>query len=359
MKKYCLFVMVIIFSLYSFPKPGIAYNPKKYISYKLETPIICDGNITDSEWKDVEWSSYFVDIEGDLKPKPRLKTRVKMGFDKNYFYFAAEMEEPHIWGTLTERDAVIYFDNDIEIFIDPDGDTHNYYELEINSLGTEWDLFITTPYRDKFCHAIDSWDIAGIKTGVSLDGTINDNSDIDKKWCVEVAIPWKVLEEAAPHGGMPKDKEQWKVNFSRVQWELDKVGKGYKKSVDENGKTLPENNWVWSPQGIIAMHYPEMWGIVQFSHNSPKNKVEFIPNPEDSIRYFLREIYYFQREYYEKNNTYAKNLSEQLKILGKNHKLTTDITTLGDHYYIMCTNLLTNKRWYLRSDGKIWSEEKK
>ena len=52
-----------------------------------------------------------------------------------YFYVAAEMEEPHVWGTLTQHDAVIFQDNDFEVFIDPDGDNHEYYEFEINALG--------------------------------------------------------------------------------------------------------------------------------------------------------------------------------------------------------------------------------
>ena len=44
------------------------------------------------------------------------------------------MEEPDLWGTLTARDSVIFHDNDFEVFIDPDGDTHAYYELEVNAL---------------------------------------------------------------------------------------------------------------------------------------------------------------------------------------------------------------------------------
>ena len=48
----------------------------------------------------------------------------------------------------TQHDAVIFHNNDFEVFIDPDGDTHNYYELEINALNTVWDLFITKPYRE-------------------------------------------------------------------------------------------------------------------------------------------------------------------------------------------------------------------
>ncbi len=57
------------------------------------------------------------------------------------------MEEPRPWAELTLHDSVIYKENDFEVFIDPDGDNHNYYEIEINALGTVWDLFLAKPYR--------------------------------------------------------------------------------------------------------------------------------------------------------------------------------------------------------------------
>ena len=69
-----------------------------------------------------------IDIEGDLKPQPRFRTQVKMLWDDEHFYIAAEMEEPHVWGTLTEHDSVIFRDNDFEVFIDPNGDTLEYID---------------------------------------------------------------------------------------------------------------------------------------------------------------------------------------------------------------------------------------
>ena len=65
------------------------------------------------------------------------------------------------------RDAVIYHDNDFEVFIDPDGDNHLYYELEINALGTEWDLLLVKPYRDGG-PAVNAWDIQGLRTAVHV-----------------------------------------------------------------------------------------------------------------------------------------------------------------------------------------------
>ena len=97
-------------------------------------------------WASAPWTETFVDIEGYRRPEPRFKTRAKMLWDDEWFYVAAEMEEPDLWGTLTERDSVIFRDNDFELFIDPDGDTHGYYELEVNALGTPWDLLLIKGY---------------------------------------------------------------------------------------------------------------------------------------------------------------------------------------------------------------------
>ena len=95
-----------------------------------------------------------------------------MLWDDDNFYVAAELEEPDVWATLIERDSVIFRDNDFEVFIDPDGDTHAYYELEVNALGTLWDLLLIKPYRDGG-PAIHGWDIAGLQSAVDVRGTRN------------------------------------------------------------------------------------------------------------------------------------------------------------------------------------------
>ena len=98
--------------------------------------------------------------------------------------------------TLTKHDSVIFHDNDFEIFIDPDGDNHEYYEIEINALNTEWDLFLKKPYRDGGPARQRVGDPRP-KTAFHVDGTLNNPSDTDASWSVEFAIPWKVLAEYA------------------------------------------------------------------------------------------------------------------------------------------------------------------
>ena len=65
-----------------------------------------------------------------------------MLWDDDYLYIAAELEEPHVWATLTQHDAVIFHDNDFEVFLNPEGDSHLYAELELNALNTTWDLLL-------------------------------------------------------------------------------------------------------------------------------------------------------------------------------------------------------------------------
>ncbi|HEX9728873.1 MAG TPA: carbohydrate-binding family 9-like protein [Gemmatimonadales bacterium] len=290
-----------------FPEPSIAFAPRAYDARHVLTPPAIDGLLTDVAWTDARWTEEFVDIEGPLRASPRYRTRAKMVWDDRYFYVAAWLEEPDLWATLTERDAVIYQDNDFEVFIDPDGDTHEYYELEINALGTEWDLFLVRPYRDGG-PALHAWDIPGLRTAVGLHGTLNRPGDRDSGWTVEIAFPWSALREAAGRPTPPNPGDRWRVNFSRVQWWLDVEDGAYRKRVDTSGSPLPEANWVWSPQGLINMHYPEMWGFVRFvgaGHMVPEQRDDVL----DRGGWALRRLYYAERTYYARFGRYTTDLA--------------------------------------------------
>ncbi|UCH83321.1 MAG: carbohydrate-binding family 9-like protein [Candidatus Latescibacterota bacterium] len=291
------------------PVPQIEWNPKTYVCYQSPEPIVIDGQIDDPAWANAEWTDDFVDIEGPSKPDPTFRTRVKMLWDASYFYVAAELEEPHVWATLTQRDTVIFYDNDFEVFIDPNGDTHEYFELEINAFGTEWDLLLEKPYRDGG-PAVHEWNIDSLKTAVHIDGTINHPFDTDNGWTVEIAFPWWALAEYAHTGSPPIPGDQWRVNFSRVQWQTEPTESEYVKIVDpDTGEPFPEDNWVWSPQGLINMHYPEMWGYVQFSGAAVGTVIEpFRRQPHEDAGWALREIYYAQHNWRAEYGGYIGNI---------------------------------------------------
>lgn len=368
MKKLLAINLTICFLLISnfsisqnlFAVPQIQFAPKSYICYQIEEGLIIDGRINDSDWLKATWTDSFIDIEGPKKANPPLRTRVKMLWDADYFYFAAELEEPHLWATLTERDAVIYYDNDFEIFIDPDGNTHDYYEYEVNALGTVWDLLLQMPYRDQNT-AINAWDIQGLKSSVALQGTLNDNRDTDTSWTIEVAIPWKVLAERANRPAPPKQGDQWRVNFSRVQWQIEKDGNSYKKAINEKtGRSFPENNWVWSPQGLIAMHYPEMWGYVQFSDKTVLKKGEtFVPDELNELKWILRRIYYAQKEYHSQHKKFASDINDlHINNIQYDSVAWPPVLQTTDHLWeASLHNKSRREKWIIRHDGKIWPEQ--
>jgi hypothetical protein len=239
--------------------------PKHYIVNKINDEINIDGKDDELAWSNAIYTNDFLDIEGDKIP--RQKTNVKMLWDDKFLYVFAKLYENHIWGDITKRDEVIYYNNDFEIFINPNDDVFSYGEIEINALGTEWDLFLNRPYRLKG-KADSSWDINGLKSAVDINGTLNDPNDLDDYWTVEIAIPLKEIEKLNTSGKDEKviSGDVWRINFSRVNWDFE-INNGVYSRKKENGKYLPEYNWVWSPQGIINMHVPENWGYLVFSEN--------------------------------------------------------------------------------------------
>lgn len=287
--------------------------PKGYVCFRSGTPLQVDGKLDETAWQQAPWTDDFTDIEGSTKPAPRFRTRVKMLWDDDFFYIAAELEEPHIWGTLTEHDAVIFHDNDFEVFIDPDGDCHRYGEFEINALNTGWDLFLPKPYKDGG-QADNGWEIPGLKSAIGIDGTLNDPRDEDRRWVVELSFPWRVLGALLPdvepgRGLPPAEGAQWRVNFSRVEWRHEVDAGKYRKVPRQ-----PEDNWVWSPQHTVNMHRPETWGVVQFSKarvgTRPAREVRYKPDPLHSVRWQLSRVYYAQQAHRARHGEFASELTQ-------------------------------------------------
>jgi hypothetical protein len=338
------------------PKLDITFIPEKYVAYKSEVPITIDGELTDAEWGSVEWTKEFSDLEGDKKPAPLYSTKTKMLWDDDYFYVAAELIEPHIWATLKDHDDIILYNNDFELFLDPDGDTHNYCEIEMNALTTVWDLILTKPYRDK-PKVIDSWHAYGLKKAVKIYGTLNDPSDIDDKWTLELAIPWKVMEELSSHPGAPVNGEQWRINLMRVNHKIDIANGEYKRKVNpKTNKPFPNFNWIWVVSGNSGCHAPELWGFVQFSDKITRDD-SFKDDKNDAVKWALRQIYYRQRAFQKEYNEYATNnfqlKAADLKVVGINFN--PEIAVMNDKWEAKQKGF-DGKTACIRWDGKTWLE---
>ncbi|ANS76897.1 carbohydrate-binding family 9-like protein [Paenibacillus yonginensis] len=337
------------------PEPNLTYAPNHYICRKAPGKLVLDGRLDKPFWAGAEWTEDFVDIEGDLRPKPAKRTRVKMLWDDDYFYFGAELMEDQIWATLTKRDSVIFYDNDFEIFIDPDGDTHQYYEFEVNALNTVWDLLLIKPYRDGG-PPVNGWDIQGLQTAVYIDGELNKPGAANRMWSVEVAMPWSVLKECAAEGRPPEAGQFWRVNFSRVEWRTEVKDGGYVKVLNPaTGKPYPEENWVWSPQGLINMHYPELWGYVVFAEGDKPAGFE-IPKDE-YIKWKLRRLYYRQRNHFAETGAFSEDLAVLAgDFLEDVRQIRPRIETTTRTFLISAPSADGTGTFYIREDGKLWKE---
>ncbi len=325
--------------------------PRSYIAYHTTESIHIDGLASESSWSKAKSTELFIDIEGSKIPK--YKTSVKMLWNNEHLYFLAKMEEPHVWGNLKQRDTIIFYNNDFEIFIDPDNDTHNYYEFEVNALNTLWDLFITKPYREKTT-VLNEWDANGFKSSVKVNGTINNPNDTDTGWVIEIAIPFKVFRTSYYHKNVPKDKF-WRVNFSRVNWDFELQNNKYSRKKDSKGKFMSEYNWVWSPMGVIDMHRPEDWGYVYFSSKKVGEEDHFKIPEDEKVKQLLYKLYRKQKEYFKENNRWAtsfRELSEDDNEIEGN-KIIRTIENHQTGWNITVVSPFTKHVFIIKEDGKI------
>ena len=319
------------------------FNDKKlYANYKCPTgcTIKVDGVLTDSSWSDTPWISDFTDIIGRANQRPNYETKVKTRWDDAYLYLGAEIYQEHIWATIDKNDSTLYLENVFEIFIDPSGDTHNYFEIEVNALGTVWDLMLTKPYRDGGV-AINSWDVKGLKKGVSINGTINNGQDKDIKWTLELAIP---LQELMINYAEIENKFI-RVNLARTSWDITYTNGAYERETDD------AYYWVWSPQNTLSFHEPEQWGYLCFLDEGTEMKDILKSHAESEYyKYVLRKIYYAQHSSRTKNGTFIRNLEDML--IHDSIKENINVFTTPSLFEAILK--YKDKLWHIDQAGKTW-----
>ena len=244
MRKYLLtFAVIAVFGSLESVAQDATLKPPVYDCHRVAGKIRIDGRIGDKEWAGAVPCSDFRDIRGAGYAAPKYLTTMRMLWDDDNLYISAVLEEPDVKAQVKVRDDIVYHDNDFEIFLNPYGDSVLYYEYETNALGTVMDLLMDKPYSQGGTYIM-TWDFPGLKSAVKVQGTLNRSNDTDKGWSVEIMIPFKALSRG---GADPRTFKEWRANFSRVEW-----------------LTKPEENWVWSPTGVVDIHIPDKWGIIRF-----------------------------------------------------------------------------------------------
>lgn len=181
-----------------------------------EAPII-DGVLDDGIWARSEATEVF-GLAGSEGPKaPVQRTVAKVAWDERNLYVAWDCQDPDIWGTMKERDAHIWDQEVVEVFIDPDGDGKAYREIEISPLNVVCDLNCSAAessgYAPQDLEQALKWNCQGLRTAVKVRGTLDKRDDTDKGWTVEAAIPLAALIDGNPK---PVIGSQWRVGLYRI-----------------------------------------------------------------------------------------------------------------------------------------------
>lgn len=205
----------------------------------MELPVLlcaqCKLGSLTADWESDFWRGLpaveFRDVVSGAEPAQ--VTSVRAAWDAEELRVLFHASDTHAWATLTERDAPLYEEEVVEVFLDPVGDAESYFEIEVNPLNAVLDLVLR---RNRSGYVKDfAWRCEGLRTAVAK---------TDAAWSAELAIPFRSLIAAPPQVG-----DRWRVNFCRI----------------DRPPGVPRELTAWSPAGRANFHTPERFGILQFA----------------------------------------------------------------------------------------------
>lgn len=259
-----------------------------YTARKIDHDFVLDGDLEKSVWREALWSQNFVDMASGEPAEHSTSSAILWSDDRLYVAFRAQ--EPNLQASLTQRDSLIFLENDLELFIDG-GDC--YYEFEINALGTIYEVFFiwrdSFPNLEKFpAHTFDisrpdvytfggdydrtgasfwvgthprgtrwafrGFDMPGLESAVALQGRLNEPLSRDQGWSVEISIPWRSLQPLANGRTLPPTTgDEWKMFLGR-----------FDKKVVDGVEVSPHPASSLRSHGVYDTHLPEEWARITF-----------------------------------------------------------------------------------------------
>lgn len=210
------------------------------IAEKLNSPIQLDGILNELVWKNQSGFNNFIQRDPDEGASPTERTIIKLAYDENALYLAAEMYDSSpdsIIARLTRRDELVDCDY-ITLALDPYHDKRSGYYFSLSAAGTLIDGVL---YND-------SWD------DDSWDGVWEGKARIDENgWTAELKIPFSQMRFNE------SDTMVWGINFRRVI-----------------GRKNEEDYLVFVPKkesGVVS-HFASLQG---FEDVNVSGKVEIVP----------------------------------------------------------------------------------
>lgn len=243
--------MLVITLFFTVANSALAADAKrpKYTIQRAAGKIVIDGKLDEPSWKTAK-------SVGDFKfpwykAGKKEQTVAKLLWDDEYLYVSYICEDAHISGVTSKRDGPVWRDDCVEVFIAPNPKRPNdYFNIEMNVRGAMLDQHHPDGPGVKVKK---QWNSIGVKIKVTIDGTLNNDKDRDRRWILEAAIPLKNYGKVAKNTP-PKPGDVWHLNLNRC-----------------GGKTNEQYSQ-WSPSRTKspAFHVPRDFGRVIFSSSVAK-----------------------------------------------------------------------------------------
>ncbi len=209
---------------------------------RTDEPVTIDGRL--SEWNAAARVTF--EEHSERSEEDRNATEVYAMWNDRFLYLAFRVRDTNLQADITKRDANVYRDDGIEFLIDPNLDqTRTYLPddicVHINLLRTVLDDRGTPSGRYD-----SSWD-SDVQSAFVLEGTLNDASDEDVGYTVEVALPWKDLN-----------------------WSPGEPGSCVGLDLCVNDRDTEEDGYRYSDwANTRKFHVPRDWGEIEFVDTRP------------------------------------------------------------------------------------------
>ena len=190
-----LFVVTIVQPVFAQPASGTGIGFVMDAKRTASAPVI-DGEIAADEWQAASRGEDFIQFEPNRGDPSELQTVVLVLYDDQHLYIAFEAHDPEpLMGQMTRRDAQLWNDDSVQIYIDTFHDDRSRYFFMTNVLGTQLDGRLTDDGNSND----DTWDAAWE----------SETERTDYGYSVEVSIPLRVLQYTAG------ENTTWGINFAR------------------------------------------------------------------------------------------------------------------------------------------------
>ena len=174
--------------------------------------ITIDGKVDEEVWLETPALSFFVPVTHE---PATTETEGRILWDETHLYVSFVAEDGDLRAEQTRRNQAVHLDDVLEFFFQVQGEEEYYYNIEINALGTVLDSRGGNPHE---------FDFENMRHAIELRGTLNDSSERDEGWSLEIAIPFTDIVEL--EGRPPQPGDRWKFHLSRYDYDEEKFEDG-------------------------------------------------------------------------------------------------------------------------------------